>query len=63
MRGKLMAGLVLLLCSVALQAEQIYRWVDADGVALPRRKLPRQPRSSARMLPCDGPTALPRAMC
>ena len=31
MRGKLMAGLVLLLCSVALQAEQIYRWVDADG--------------------------------
>lgn len=31
MRGNLMAGLALLLCSVALQAEQIYRWVDADG--------------------------------
>ncbi|MBK7168535.1 MAG: DUF4124 domain-containing protein [Gammaproteobacteria bacterium] len=31
MRGSLLTGLVLLLCSVALQAEQIYRWVDADG--------------------------------
>ncbi len=31
MRGSLLTGLVLLLCSMALQAEEIYRWVDAAG--------------------------------
>ena len=31
MRGSLLTGLVLLLCSMALQAEEIYRRVDAAG--------------------------------